>query len=107
MPGWLHPFFESGFYLEKFVIENEQTLRDQYIKNYVNNGPMDDLYDDIQYMINKYKRLFRHTTIHYEIPKKEIVDIFRPYLYIYVTSEDAIDGTEKKRMSRLILIQKL
>jgi hypothetical protein len=107
MPKWIQLFFECGLHLEKFLIENEQTLRDQYIKNYVNNGPTDELYEDIQYMINKYKRIFSLTNIHDEIPKKEIVDIFRPYLYIYVTSEDAIDGTEKKRLSRMILAQKL
>jgi hypothetical protein len=40
-------------------------------------------------------------------PKKELVNIFRPYLYLYLMGQDAVDGTEKKMVAMLILKHKL
>ena len=107
VPSWIQFFFLSGFNLEQFVMENEQVLREQYIKNYVNNSSVNVLYDEVTFMINQHKRVFRHINIHEDISKKEIVNIFRPYLYIYTINEYSIDGTEKKQLARIILLQKL
>lgn len=107
IPHWFYLFFMSRFDLNTFSIENEQALREHHIKGYVLNGSVDDLYNDFQNMRKFNKDILRDIHIHEHFPKKDLVDIFRPYVYLYIFSMDSIDGTEKKRMAYMILRQKL
>jgi hypothetical protein len=107
IPEWIQLFYNSDFDLDVFKIENEQKLRETYVKNYIIGGSIGSLYQDFMSMISYHKRIFRGTRIHKDFPKKELIDIFRPYLYLYVMSVDGIDGTEKKQLSGIILEGKL
>ena len=107
VPEWIQLFYNSGFDLDVFKIENEQKLREKYIKNYVNNASIIVLNEEINSMISSYKRIFRHIHISEDFPKKDLVDIFRPYLFLYIMSVDGIEGIEKKRLSGIILKKKL
>ena len=107
IPDWIHLFYKSDFDLELFKVENEQKLREKYIKNYVNNGSINILNEELNSMISSYKRIFRHTRINPDFPKKDLVDIFRPYLFLYIMSVDGIEGIEKKHLSEIILRKKL
>jgi hypothetical protein len=107
IPQWLHLFYISNFDIAVFKVENEQKLRECHIKHYINNASVSTLYDEFQSMIINYRRIFRRIEIDNSFPKKEVVDVFRPYLYLYVMSIDSIDGTEKKRLSSIILKRRL
>ena len=107
VPEWIQLFYNSDFDLELFKIENEQKLREKYIKNYVNNGSINVLYEEVNSMISFNRRILRRININEDFPKKELVDIFRPYLFLYIMSVDGIEGTEKKHLSEIILRKKL
>ena len=107
VPFWLQLFFLSDFNLKKFSSNNEQTLREYIIKKYIIHTSIDDLYDETIYMISHYDYIFRKTQIHIEFPKKTLVDIFRPYLFLYVFYQNSIEGSEKKNNAINILKKKL
>ena len=107
IPEWIQLFYNSGFDLDVFKVENEQKLREKYIKNYVNNGSIIVLNEEINSMISFYKRIFRRININEDFPKKDLVDVFRPYLFLYIMSIDGIEGIEKKQLSGIILKKKL
>ena len=107
VPEWIQLFYNSNFDLEVFKVENEQKLREKYIKNYVNNGSINILNEELNSMISSYKRIFRRININEDFPKKDLIDIFRPYLFLYIMSIDGIEGIEKKKLSGIILKQKL
>jgi hypothetical protein len=107
VPFWLQLFFLSDFNLKKFSSNNEQTLREYIIKKYIIHTSIDDLYDETIYMISHYDYIFRKTQIHIEFPKKTLVDIFRPYLFLYIFYQNSIEGSEKKNNAINILKRKL
>jgi hypothetical protein len=107
IPQWLHLFFLSEFNLDTFLLENEQVLREQYIKNYVKHSSIELLYDDLDEMFSLYKHIFDKIDIHEEFPKKELINIFRPYIYLYIVSKNSIKGTDKRRLASFIVKQKL
>lgn len=107
MPTWVELFYKCGFDIDLFKIDNEHRLREEYVKHYINNGSLICLYGELESMLVRYKRIFRNVNIHPEFPKQELVEIFRPYLFLYVMSIDFIDGSEKKYLSEVILKKKL
>lgn len=107
IPIWFHLFYISEFNIDAFKLENEQKLREYYIKNYINNSADSNLIIEVNSMLAMYKRVIRCIHIHKNFPLKKLVEIFRPYIYLFVMSIDSVDGTEKKRLSKLILRRKL
>jgi hypothetical protein len=107
VPEWIQLFYNCDFDIDVFKVENEQKLREKYIKNYVNNGSITVLNEEVNSMISSYKHTFRRIHINQYFPKKDLVDIFRPYLFLYIMSIDGIEGIEKKHLSGIILKKKL
>lgn len=107
VPQWIHLFFLNEFSLDAFVLDNEQILREQYIKNYVNNSSVNVLYDDLNEIFLLYKRTFNDVNIHEDFPRKDLIQIFRPYIYLYIISQNAIKGTDKRRLAAIVLRKKL
>ena len=107
VPQWIHLYFLSEFNLDAFVTDNEQILREQYIKNYVTNGSTDVLYEDLAEMCSVYRRIFSSINIHEDFPRRDLIQIFRPYIYLYIISQNAIKGTEKRRLATLVVKKKL
>lgn len=107
VPYWIQLFFLSDFNIRKFFIDNEQSLREFTIRNYVNNSSVSSissLYIEIKNLLKFCNIKFE---IHKDFPKKELVDIFRPYIYLYLIHEDYIEGTDKKYISKDILKNKM
>ena len=124
-PPLLTECFLNNFDMELFLINNEAKLRDYSIKDYVTNSPYTILYPEVMYMVRKYfkntqiieycekipksktkKIIHRNVNvklmIHPEFPRDVLVDILRPYLYLYILSYDSIDGTEKRTIAHKI-----
>ena len=125
-PPLLTECFLNHFELDNFLIDNEPKLRNHSIRNYVVNSPHTILYSEVMYMIRrmfkgkqvverrtkipntgKYKTV-RSTVlvaieIHPEFPRDVLVDVMRPYLYLYLLFHDHIHGTEKKAIASSLL----
>jgi hypothetical protein len=93
-------FHECDFNLTKFLSNYEYLLREHNIKNHVKNTITDDLYYEIIYMIrifNKYNSNSKKINICSEFPKKIIVDVFKPYLLLYMNSKHLLIPILKKK----------
>jgi hypothetical protein len=85
MPILIHNFFLSNFNLKKFKIDNEDNIREYAVKNYIENSSQNILINTIAVMLstNTYTQRIR---IHKDFPKKKLIDIMKPYLYLYLTT---------------------
>jgi hypothetical protein len=93
-------FHECHFNLTKFLSNYEYLLREYNIKNHVKNTINDDLYFEINHMINifnKNKSNSKKINICSEFPKEILVKIFKPYLLLYINSKHLLIPILKKK----------
>uniref|UniRef100_A0A6C0LD92 Uncharacterized protein n=1 Tax=viral metagenome TaxID=1070528 RepID=A0A6C0LD92_9ZZZZ len=102
MPILFELFFQCDFDLHTFKINNEHSIREVFIKNYVSYSHHYDLYPHITSMINKY-----YIDIDPDFPKETLVNIMRPYLHLYFLGKYLIFGCEKKYIVTRLLRKKL
>lgn len=102
-----HLFFKVNFDIDKFLYENESFIRDEAIKNYAKNTPSSVLQHDLKSMLFVNHRYTKKLFIHDDIPIDTLIDIFRPYLYLYYLHRYSVKGTEKKVNSYFTLKYKL
>jgi hypothetical protein len=105
MPPLFQAFFMSNFDIEEYQIANEYAVREYSIKRYIYNSPISLLYPLIFEMLGAmgYSRRIR---IHSEFPKDKLVEIMKPYLYLYYLNEYSIDDT-RREFARDKLVSKL
>jgi hypothetical protein len=101
-------YFLANFDLDKFETDNEAIIRDYAIKKYVDTTITDSLYNSVLTMIQifNYKNQNYYINIHPEFPKKQLVDIMRPYLLLYYTYNFSLTHI-KKRDSKITFNKKL
>ncbi len=97
IPPFIHLWFMNGFDLLSFPIKHSRLLRKMCIKNHVFNvsNTSNLMYNDIREMIfaNIYTRKW---LIHPDFPRQTLVDIMRPYLYIYyLVTYDVLESEEQ------------
>lgn len=82
MPNVIQYYFLCDFDKNRLLEEHEFDIRELSIKNAVYKSNIDTLYKSIIQMLrnNSYSNLL---TIHPEFPKKELINIFSPFLLIY------------------------
>ena len=108
IPSLINNYFWSDFNFQKFVLDNEQNIREHVIKKYVMNSPITTLYDEIMEMLQLNKKwINRRIKIDIDFPKNKLVEIMRPYLFLYMIKNDGIYGTEKKRISEILFRREL
>jgi len=91
-------YHDCGFVLEKFVLEKEYLIREYAIKEYIINRTDDDLYDDIIDMIDEHCPTI---TIHTDFPRKKLIFIMKPYLYLYFISMYSLIPSKKNKYRKL------
>jgi hypothetical protein len=101
MPPLINAYFGSNFNLNDFIINNEQAVREYTIKKYVTNSPATVLYDEILQMLD-YSRAKDKLDIDPDFPKAKLVEIMKPYLFLFIMKNDGIRGTEKRRVSGVL-----
>lgn len=89
LPTLLTKYFLCEFNLKKFQIENECYIREHIIKSHITNSSLTVLYDDIMEMIEIY------FTIDKDFPKPVLLEIMRPYLYLFYIKNYHIRGVKK------------
>jgi hypothetical protein len=97
-----HGFFLSEFDLYRFRMDNESSLREMSIRKHLHNAETDVLFNEIMSMC----RVFR-MRVHAEVPKSELIQILRPYFYLYMVSSYHIHGLEKSSKARTLLVRQL
>jgi hypothetical protein len=98
IPDLIHKFFLCNFDLNNFEKEYEYLIREYSIINYVNNSDSDTLHDLIIIMIDHYNNnnYYNHKIkIHPNFPKKQLIDIMKPYLLLYYTYNYSLINTKK------------
>ena len=113
IPELIHKFFLCDFNLNKFEKEYEYLIREHAIQKYIKNSDIDSLYNSILSMIDYYNNNnnidygYNHRiNIHTNFPKQKLVDIMKPYLYLYYSHKYSL-VTTKKIHSKNILYSKL
>jgi hypothetical protein len=104
-PVLFHYFYLSKFEVDTFLHEYETVINDLHIKDYTFNSSSDVLYEDVRLLIKLYNRP-KKLHIDREFPKKRLVDILRPYLYLHYVYEFSISETEKRESALSTLKRK-
>jgi len=106
MSSLFHFFFLEGFNLETFSEKYEAQIRKRGIHQAAYNAPPITIYYDVMAML-KANFYTKNYNIHKDVPKKTVVDIFRPFLYCYLMTNYYIKGTEEVTNYKQILFCKL
>ena len=77
-------YFDSSFRSKEYLSKYEVIIRDRAITNEVKYGHHDRLYHYILRMFIDYKRRLGKIHLSCGFPRKELVDIMRPYLHLYL-----------------------
>jgi len=85
-----HKYFLSNFNLKEFQDQNEVIIRAKYLENYLKTASLSALYDEA-YVMLELNFFTKRLRIHEDFPKKEFVDILRPYLKIYFNYMYSLD----------------
>lgn len=93
MPILFNLYFYSNFDMEIFKINNENYIREVFIKNYVFRSHYSILYAEVVTMI---EQNMNSIMIDRDFPRETLVNIMRPYLQIYLLGNYLIFGCEKK-----------
>jgi len=96
MSQTLHMYFMCNFNLDKFAIDNECTIRDICIYNYVFNTPLSYLHDKIMYMVlTNYHT--QKLSICSEFDKDKLSRIMLPYFYLNEISFYSLNPDKKQQ----------
>ena len=107
MPILFELFYQCEFNLDLFRLENENYIRDIYIKNYIVTSNFSLLHSSILDMLSEHKKSMNKIKIHKKFPKEKLVNIMRPYLHLYLMSKYLVSGSEKRSQSSIMLKKKL
>lgn len=98
-PELLFKFFECDFNLTTFRFLNEHLLRDYSLENYVYKTPYNTIEYDIRNMIDIFNLYYSQNKIciNKDFPQKKLVEIMRPYLFLYCKSQYSFHPQVKRR----------
>ena len=102
MPILLYQFFLCNFNLTVFQRNNRTLIRETYIRQFINNEDKDVLLDYIYDMLTYNNEI----QIDLEFPDDILLDIFKPYLTLYLNMCYSLDMSVR-RQSRIIIKYKL
>ena len=107
IPLFFQLFFESNFKLKDFLIRNEIFIQKNVIKQYIFSVTTRDteVMMNLKCMLSDNKNT-RRLQIDPNFPKDELLDIFRPYLYLYylIWYSDCYDAENSFYKSYLALL---
>lgn len=104
IPLVIQQYFLCDFDLKLFSIENEYLIRDVIISNFLNKSLSNTLCNEIDQMLYKY---CKKIVIDKAFPKQELIEIMKPYLYLYILHMYHIEGVEKRLNASSILTTRL
>ena len=105
-PEILHAFFLTNFDIYNLILQYSYLLREYTLNHYITNTSLKNLYYDIMDMIEEYNTNKKRNpiTIHDDFPKKELLDIMKPYLMLYLKSRYSL--IENIKIEAELLLEK-
>jgi len=99
MPLLFEEFFRHNFNLNKFLSKNEEWINDEYLKSYVENNCLENVFEHVQDMLKEH-HIRSH--IHSDFPKDRLFMIMKPYLSLYFISNYSMNDYKKTRAFRML-----
>lgn len=104
IPPLLQSFFMCDFDIDVFLLQNEHAIRNTAVKNCLKNSSTRTLYLEVLHMLHLVRS---NLSIDPKFPEYLLVDIMRPYLYLYLMFMYSIHGSEQRGIYYLILKKKM
>lgn len=120
IPKLFNSFFLSDFDIDLFFMDNEMDIKERIIYKFIyNNNDLHGLNMEFRDMMREF---YRKKTCHKscnrcrkinriiiddDFPKKKLIDIMKPYLYLFCSIKYSLAGLEKIDNYKLILNKKL
>lgn len=104
VPPLLQSFFMCHFDTNVFLLHNEHAIRSAAVKNYLKNSSIRTLSLEVFHMLHL---VHSHFSIDTEFPDHMLVDIMRPYLYLYLMFMYSIHGSEQRGVYYILLKKKM
>ena len=101
-PMIFHGFVMSELDLERFRIDYECQIRDTFLKKHVYNMDKETLFTEMRAML-----VLSKIRVHPTVPHDDLINIMRPYFYLYMVSLYHICGLEKQSIAHTVLRRKL
>ena len=96
IPELLHKFFLCNFELDNFEKNYEYLIREYAIINYINDMDTDALHNLVLTMIDYFNTNNQYyIDIDDDFPKKYLINIMKPYLFLYCTYNFSLIGIKK------------
>ena len=95
IPRLYQLFYEADFNLAKYTYENEATIRDVHLYDYVFTSPASYLKVAIFQMLKRTMK-DKKFQIHSSFPDDCLAKVMRPYLYLYYSNLYSLSHTDKK-----------
>lgn len=95
IPRLYQLFYESDFHLVKYTYENEATIREVHLYDYVFTSPASYLKAAIFQMLKRSMKGPKWK-IHESFPDDRLAEIMRPYLYLYYVNLYSLSHSDKK-----------
>jgi hypothetical protein len=86
-----HKYFLANLSLKTFKESNEVLIRNYCIESEANSDDIDTLYDTAMFMLTENKYTRKTLLIDARFPKRELVEIMRPYLRLYMKKLYSLD----------------
>ena len=90
VPLVIQQYYLSGFNVDKFELENQVTIRNIYINQFVESEDQNTIIEYIDDMIEPYNISF-----HLHFPKNTLITTFKDYLVEYLHSRYSLDSSKK------------
>jgi hypothetical protein len=98
IPELLQRFFRQNFNFNKFSMQNEELINDEYLNSYVSNHCF-NIYGLCREMFyNNHMRF----TIHKDFPKDLLMKAMKPYLTLFVFSQYSLNHHKKTHAQRIL-----
>lgn len=107
MPLLFDLYFHSNFDINSFKINNENYIREIYIKNFARRSHFNILYWYLMAMFEEYYEYMPSISIDRNFPREKLINIMRPYLQLYLLGKYLIIGCEKRYITINLLKKKL
>jgi hypothetical protein len=99
-PELVFKFFECNFSLNVFLYKHESLSREYLIKNFVNSSTSSVTIVEIKKMLSIFNNsTIRKITIHDDFPKDKLIQVFKPYLFLHLSSVYSFNNLIKNRAS--------
>ena len=97
-PELMIKFFECNFNLNLFFNKYETLLREYSIQHFVSSSTSSIVVSEIKKMITIFNVLSsKKIIIHEEFPQNKLIEIFKPYLLLYLTSSYSLNTLLKNK----------